>query len=185
MFDLPGNSFALLLRLVAADHETRPTREPFLVVVAGDGVTILHDGLGDDLVAPGGITAIEDLEEAGYLRLAQTTKEALSFQITDEGFAYVKRLEQAAARIPAYEEPPPVGHALDWTARVMPVLAAIGSSYHRAPNELGITPEILNEELGRDTPDDETSRILYALLEAGYIEATVDIDRTMTPLIFG
>lgn len=151
-------------------------------------VEIIHAGLEEDFCA-GADQDIDDLLDQGFLR--PSPRSSSSYDLTDEGFAYARKLElsrEASASEPGQAA---TGYVLDWHAHVLPVLEAVGRAYHRGTVDLGITPEIVNAELQRKAKKglqvtagwpsgsgEVALERLLALIENRIAESATDEERT-------
>jgi hypothetical protein len=182
---LAEDSDDLLIRVAEADQATRPDRQSFLVArgMGMRGVHVQHPGL------PAGFCArvyadIEDLIEAGYLRPRYGPHGGSGFDITLEGIDHARLLKAASSNDTQDATSQSAGHPLEWEDRVLPVLETIGRVYHTSHPELGLSIETLANEVGVAAEDEQLGRVVYELVQTGYLEAPIDTDQTLAPRFF-
>jgi hypothetical protein len=128
----------LLLQFDAADQARRPDREPFWVAAGMSplpGVPVQHGGLEPDFRCAE--QDIMDLADAGHLRVNRSGERAWSFDVTSAGHDHAEKLRLAITAPVASADPTPV-NVLDWEARALPVLQAVGRAYSKQPHPLGV-----------------------------------------------
>jgi hypothetical protein len=160
--ELPPTRDELLLRLVEAEDRARPNRERFIlfrVMGSGQGLPVQHPGLEED-----GLHAreqdLEDLEDAGYLRLERREK-AWHFNVSPAGFERARRLRAAD------QPPPPVTGVIGWSA-MRPVLDGVCTAYAAsAQPDVGVTLPEIAYVLDREEDDEELERLISELARTG------------------
>jgi hypothetical protein len=70
----------------------------------------------------------------------------------------------------------------DWTEEALPVLQAVYRAQSANPNQIDVSQNQVNQELGRGPESFETDRMLLYLTDAGYIEGTATIEQFFGPL---
>jgi hypothetical protein len=173
------------LELFDAWQEGRPTgqAQTFMVSRLNDryGARLIHPGLSPERGTEEGrrqwnlpTHELHHLNELGLIRLEIDNGRG-RFWLTPDGEALAHRLRSGAFK--------PGAGALDWQADVLPVLAAVNAAYVKQPGSMGVQQAAINAELGRLPADTATDLVLFHLVRAGYVEATLDSDQAVGPMM--
>lgn len=170
-----------LLREIVDGHAQ--VKEEFYYSTAGDGTTMQQPSVEGERAVD--YPDIEQLSQLGFISL--TPQEGLamtgSLYPTGDGIHEVeerRRIESIVRTDGAISEGDRMGIGWDDT---LPVLQAVVELYPDAPPGLGVLQARVNERLGRDEGDLDTSRKFEMLAEAGYVKGYLESDQVPGPLM--
>jgi hypothetical protein len=148
----------------------------------GRGTFIQHPGLA---ISPLSVDFgdLDELAHKGLVRLNGSRPKSGAMLPTAEGKHLVKEQRRIAGIIRADTAiSPGGGSGIGWDD-TLPVLQAVVDLYPDAPPGLGVPQGRVNERLGRDENDLDTSRKFEMLEQAGYVKGFLETDQAPGPLM--
>jgi uncharacterized protein with LGFP repeats len=107
---------------------------------------------------------LKEMNDGGIIKLTLGSDGRGTVRVTSEGFEEAKRIQGSQAVKESAQD-----SALDWDAEAYPVLQAVYRAYSNLPASAGVDQQAINAQLGRESTDGRTDRVLGELTAAGYL----------------